>query len=326
MPTRPSHVVASSLGLAVILASAGPSTAASLDEAVASFQARKYEEARAILEPLAKAEPRNARVAGYLGRTYLELEAWDAAIEVLETAVALDPLSSEWNHRLGQALGSKARTVNMLRQATLAPSIKRQFERATELDTRNFAAFHDLIQFYLEAPSLLGGSSAEALRLAKHVQQYDRQRGFAELARVYEHTEDFGQADETYRAAIAEFPALPGFRTSLGYLQQRQQRWEAAFETFEALAALPGQEGIGKYQIGRTSALSGLRLERGLECLSEYTRQPPATGLPPLSAAYFRLGQLQLLAGQKALARQSFAETLRLDPKHEEARKVLKSL
>jgi hypothetical protein len=50
-------------------------------------------------------------------------------------------------------------------------------ERAVELNSNNVAARFDLLEYYLRAPPLLGGSSAEARRQAEEISKHDVARG-----------------------------------------------------------------------------------------------------------------------------------------------------
>lgn len=303
-----------------------PAVASPTDDGIAQYQAGRFGDAATVLGSALKATPDDARAAAWLGRAQIELGDHDAAIEALERAVELDSGNSDYQHRLGQALGVKARNANVLRQATLAPQIRRQFERAIELDAGNLDAVSDLISYYLEAPAMFGGDVGRARELAASVLAKDRARGLGEVARVHESAGEVREAESTYRTAIAEFPSLPRPRLALAYLLQRQKRWADAFAALEALAAVDGQQDSACYQIGRTAALSGQNLERGSECLTQYLRSPPRPGMPPATAAHFRLGQVHAHAGRTEQARAAFEETLRLDADHEDAKKALREL
>ena len=72
---------------------------------------------------------------------------------------------------LGRIYGEKASRVGFLSAAGLAKKVRTSFERAVQLDPKNWEARVDLAEFYLQAPSW----SAEArTRRARKRQRYFR--------------------------------------------------------------------------------------------------------------------------------------------------------
>ena len=77
------------------------------------------------------------------------------------------------------------------------------------------------------------------------------------------------------------------------------------------------------YQIGKTSALSGLKLERGEECLKKYLTYKPKQNEPNHGGANMRLAQIKEKQGKKAEAKKLFELALQLDPALKEAKEGL---
>jgi tetratricopeptide (TPR) repeat protein len=77
------------------------------------------------------------------------------------------------------------------------------------------------------------------------------------------------------------------------------------------------------YQLGRTSVLSGLRLERGKEVFEQYIAEGKGTQIPH---AHWRLGMVYEKLGRRDLAREAYETALQLDPEIEQAREALRNL
>lgn len=65
--------------------------------------------------------------------------------------------------------GTIAGQANILRQGMLAPKMKAAWEKAIALDSKNLGARLSLIQFYTQAPSLMGGSMDKAKEMARQI-------------------------------------------------------------------------------------------------------------------------------------------------------------
>src|SRR5579872_1324395 len=92
------------------------------------------------------------------GRAALDHRDSDQAIAQFEKAVAKKPNHSEAHYYLGAAYAQKAETANMLSQMSLIKKARDEWARAVELDPNSFNARLRLIEFYVGAPAMVGGS------------------------------------------------------------------------------------------------------------------------------------------------------------------------
>src|SRR5262249_30392796 len=128
------------------------------------------------------------------------------------------------------------------------------------------------------------------------------------------------------KAAVQESPANPKARLALGQLYASSERWPDAFEAFEAILKADPNNWDALYQVGRTGAVSGQRLDRAEECLKRYLGHAPTPQEAPLANAHFRLGMVYEKKGDKAKARAEYQEAVRLDPHLEDAKKALEKV
>lgn len=284
------HALAAFLCLA-LLGFAAPDPAA-FTSAVELYRQRQPLEAQLAFEALAAANPDNADVQFYLGRLALQRDDHEKAIAYLEKAVGLSPNDSRFHHRLGDAYGRAAQKASLFSRMGFAGKCKTAYEKAVELDGRNLDARQSLMQFYLQAPGIAGGSSEKALDQAQAIKQLDASRGRFAIASVY-------AADKKYDLAFAEFGEV---------LKTAPDDYAALFQT------------------GRLAALSGQRLDEGLTDLHRCLTQTPPQGQPPLAAVHWRIGNILEKKGDKAGARASYEAALLADPKFPQAIESLKKL
>ena len=296
------------------------------DEGVRLFDAGKRAEARAALEAAAKEDPKDARAAVYLGRILLAQEDLDNAVLWFEKAVLLDPTSSDNQLWLGRGYGSQAQKANVFKQASLAGKVKNAFDKSVELDRKNIDARFALVEFYLQAPGIAGGSVEKAREQAAEIGKLDGLRGHRAVGRIAEYEKKFDSAVATYARAEKEFPGKrePFFWTT--NLYSRQKEYGKASDVMERLLQSQPGELLAAFQIGNLASQSGERLDRGEECLKLYLAREPKKTEPSLATTHLVLGRVYEKKGSKDLARREYEAALKIDPELKDAREALKKL
>lgn len=310
------------LFLAVVSA---PVAAATVAEAEALLKARDPRAAAAVA-PLLAAKPRDPAVRVLHTRVLLQQRKAKDALEFAEETVDLSPGHAPAHYWLGNAYGARIGQVGMLSQASMAPKIRASFQRAIELDPNLHDARTGLVEFYLQAPGIVGGSVDEARRQADELMRRDPPRGHYARARVLAKEGKEEQARQAYLAAHAARPEQAEFRMAAGIAHQQSGDWDRSFAIFEDWTRDEPKAAGAWYQLGRAAALSGQRLELGADALRRFLALPAAVGDPEPKHAWYRLGQVLAQAGDKAGARAAFQQALKADPKFAEPRAELAKL
>jgi len=290
------------------------------------FEAGKFKEAKTVFEPAFRSNAADAAAAFYLGRIAIEERRHDRAADYFETAVKLEPKNATYFLWLGRAYGRAAQDANVLRQPGLARKAKGAWERAIDLDADNLDARSDLIQYYVQAPGFLGGSTAKALEQAEEIRKRNALRGYLELGGLYERQKMFTEAENAYLGAAKEKSDRHVGEYRLGVFYQNTGAYDKAFELFESMIEANLTEVGALFQIGKTGALSGQRLERSEEALKAYLQTTPGRNDPSLAAAHWRLGMVHEWRRDRERAKAEYEIALRLDPTFKPATESLKKL
>lgn len=216
----------------------------------------------------------------------------EAAVKNYEHAVELDPPNGDLHRQLGDAYALAAQQAGMFSKMSWAKKCRLAYEKAVELSPDNIAARQSLMSFYQMAPSLLGGGPEKVRAQADAIKKLDPVRG-----------------------QVAEGKIL--------FAEKKYAEASAAFEA--ALAAAPGDY-AALYQLGRTAAVSGERLDRGIEALQQCLTLPRPSSEPGYEAVNWRLGNLLEKKNDIAAARHAYQASLRVNAKFEEAIDALKRL
>ena len=290
---------------------------------MASFQAHRYAEARRGFEAAAAHDANNAKAHLYLGRIALHQTRFEEAIQHLEKAVALESAVADHHAWLGRAYGQLAVRSGLMKKFSLAKRSRAALERAVELDPANLEARSWLMQFYLLAPRIVGGSASRARAHATEIAKRSEFRGA--LARAWI-AEDRGKHDEAareYRAAIARQPDSLVAYWGLAQLWHRAERFDSAFALIDGVIARRPDAMPAYYYYGRASSLSGQHLPEAVRALTRYVAYTPHEGEPPLSSAHYRLGWVYERMGDRAAARREYEASLRLEPTRGEVKEAL---
>jgi tetratricopeptide (TPR) repeat protein len=292
--------------------------AQSLDAGVKLFEAKRYSEAKAVFAPAAG---QNAEAAYYLGRI-AAAENDDRAADWFEKAMKMNPKSSVYVDWYGRALGDQAMHASKWKLPFLAPKVKNAFEKAVALDPNNLDAREDLMQYYIQAPGIVGGSREKARETAIEVRKRNPYRGGFDIASVCVGDKDFACAEREMLALKATYSDSSAVYSQLAAFYANQKQYEKSFATLdERLKTKPDDMGA-VFGIGRTGALSGQQLERAEKALKSYLASPPAVNAIPPANVHFRLGMVYEKQGRKELARAEYDTALQLNPRLEDAKKA----
>lgn len=260
--------------------------------AVELYTQRKPQEAQKAFEALAAASPNDANIQFYLGRLALQRGDQEKAVGYLEKAVALAPLDSRMQLRLGDAYGLTAQKAGLFSKMSWAGKCRTAYEKAVALDPNNIDARWSLMEYCRQAPGIAGGGNDKALAQAIEIKKLNLDRGRIAVASVY-------VSDKKYDLAFREFE--------------------------EALKADPSNY-AALFQTGRLAAISGEQLDRGLAGLRQCLAQHPPEGQPGHAAAHWRIGNILEKKDDKPGARAAYEAALKADPNFPPAIESLKKL
>jgi tetratricopeptide (TPR) repeat protein len=111
------------------------------------------------------------------GQEALEAGRYDNAIDLFDQAVQLDATNALYYWWLGRAYGHQAEQAEAGGQFFLARQVRKNLEKAVTLNPDLIEARLDLLTYYLQAPSLLGGGIEKAQAQAVEITKRDPRKG-----------------------------------------------------------------------------------------------------------------------------------------------------
>lgn len=301
LAAAPAFVSAQMFSDAALQAAYGAGNFADLQKLAMGRVAARADDAQAVLglalAATAEGSPAQATPAAAAG-------ARKAAIGHAEACVEKNPKAAECHYALGVTLGIQAISEGMLKAAGSASRVRSALQDAHLLQPAWYPARSALVEFYLQAPGLMGGSRSKARDLAQAA-PVPAQRVL--MARVAEHD---GEPERALRELLAHrFGAdaevdddARGWATSAAFqLLNKGQPLPAVRSWFERLAAERPADAMGPYGLARWHAEGG----QHAEALAAYERSARLKGAERLPIDYRSGIALQAL-GRKDAARAAF--------------------
>jgi tetratricopeptide (TPR) repeat protein len=305
------RVLQAGLFLAALSVAAAQAPNDGLAQANSALQAGEADKAFSLISSLpVSAESRNLRC-----RVLFTLERWDEAVYECEQAVRLDSQSSTNHMWYGRALGEKADRATFLTAFSLAKRVKTEFEEAARLNPRNAEALADLSEFYISAPSVVGGGFEKAESIAAQMEKLDAARGHELRGAIAQGRKDYGTAEREFKQAVAasDCPSFQWMR--LGSFYRKRERWddmEAAVQSGYKAAQKDKHSGVALYNGSSVLSKGKRNLTLAARMLEEYLRGSSKTEEGPAVEAYTRLARLKAQLGDVDGARKDRDQALGL--------------
>jgi tetratricopeptide (TPR) repeat protein len=259
----------------------------------------------------------------WLGKSYLKTRKWDDAVREMEKAAQLDPSNSTYHLWLGRACGAKASHATFLTAFGWARKVVRQFETAVRLDPRNLDARFDLLEFYLEAPGIVGGGRDKAEAEARQIAAINPRQGITARARISRQDRNWGQARRELTSATLQYPDDEGaFLDAAEFLLSRSEYADAEANARKALRLNPENK-RAKFLMDAAMVGLGRDLPDAEKSLASLTAVPLRDEDPAFEELYYWLGRALQEQGKAAEARQAYQTALRFDPEYDAAKSAL---
>jgi tetratricopeptide (TPR) repeat protein len=291
-------------------------------QANALLQQGRVDEATANLREILAAQPGDAQAHQLLCRIYYAQDMADKAINECELAATDAATSSDNQMWLGRAYGFKASHANPLSALSLAVKVRIAFERAVQLDPENIHALNDLGEFYVAAPSLIGGGLDKAQALAARMQLQFPSQAHRLLALVAEKRKETAIAEAEFCNAVAA-GKTPETYIDLGHFYQRHNRPDKMVDALQSGIATDRRKGPSLVDAASILTDAHRSPELAETLLRAYLSSSAKTDDAPAFKVHVQLGDLLAHHGDPAAAHREYAAALALASNYAPARKAM---
>jgi tetratricopeptide (TPR) repeat protein len=328
----------------------------------ALVEGNHWKRARATLEPRVQGNPSDAKALHLLAQVRQAYGDIEGALTLAEKAAALDSRSGDYRALVAELYGLKAERASVFSQFGLARRFKREAEAAIAVDPKQVDARWALMEFHMQAPGIVGGNKQTAYTLAQEIAQLDPVRGYLARVRLNRFEKKPDSPEPLYMKALEADPKNFGIHMTLVnfYWNLPQQKYDLVEKyAKEAVKLEPGRTGgyggqaivfarqkrwkdldavlaqseknvpdsfTPFYNAANILLADGSDLPRAEKYFRKYLTIEPEPGTPTHADAHWRLALVLEKLGRKPEAVQELETAVRMNPKHEGAKKDLKRL
>ena len=269
-----------------------------------------------------KDHPEDAEAQSILCRTYFALEIWGKAVQACERAVSLAPANSEFHMWLGRVYGERANHANFLSAIGWAKKARRELEIAVQLDASNIEARSDLAEFYVDAPSFIGGGTGKARLEAAQIAGRNAAWAHFLNSRIAEKEKDFAAAENELRAAITDSDDPGGDWLNLASFYERRGRHADMEQAINKGLAVNKRKTHVLFYAAEMLFRTGRSLPAAADLVRKYLMGTPDEEAPPFHAHYL-LGNILESQGKRDEAEREYRAALALAKDFDKARERL---
>jgi tetratricopeptide (TPR) repeat protein len=322
-----------------------------------------FKEAREIVEKRVASNPQDIDAIIQLANIKLAFKDLDGATKLAERALAAKPKDARAHEAMAECYGQKAQQDNgFFQNLRMAHAFVNEAEATLAIDSKNIEAMRSLVQFYLQAPALAGGSKTKANEMADRIGVVDQSRGFLAKAEIVLYEKQYDQLEGLYTKAVqadpksydahirlaglyaaatyrnlqkAEAnannalqidPGRAGAYNMLAYAKAIREDWPALDQLLtQAEKSVPND--LSYYlQAGRALLSTGKDDTRAERYFRKYMSQEPEGNTPTLATAHWQLGLLFEKEGKLQDAIKEVTTAVNMDPNLKAAQQDLKRM
>jgi tetratricopeptide (TPR) repeat protein len=298
-----------------------------LEEAIQLYEKGEFKKAAGLLGELSKSTPNDPKVRLWLGKTYIKTRQWKDAVREMEKATQIEPKEALYRLWLGRACGYLADHVNRL-AAFFGGKAKRvieEFEAASKLAPNDLDIRFDMLDFYLQAPGIVGGGEDKAKAEVQKIDKLDPKKGHAARAMLYKKEGKLDSAEKELIQATVDYPDyVPGYLDLADFLLEKKD-FESALKYSQKASSM---EKSKRAKLIRSAARVRLKsdLNEAEKDLQELASGSLNDNDPSFEEIYYWMGECRLAQGDRAKALEALEKAHEFNPDYEPAKNSISKL
>jgi Tfp pilus assembly protein PilF len=292
-----------------------------LNQAIALYEKGDYREAVSLLSSGGNSSNNSAELKFWLGKSCLKARKWDDAVKEMEKAVKMEPSNAMYHLWLGRAYG--ARAEHRIVGYNDARRLLKEFKKAAELAPDNITIRFDLLEYYAQAPGIVGGSKDKARREAEEISKLKSVRGYTARATIYEREKKWDLAKKEYMQATLDFPNDADTHKDMAQFLFDREDYENALSNVRKALELHDSSKQSRLLAAASQVRLGRSLEEAGNTLLGLAAGPLQDEDPAFENVYYWLGVYYFKKGEKEKSKKAFESALDFNPDHRKAKKYL---
>ena len=312
--------------LALLMFLTGSSSDAGLRDAIGLYEKGKFSEAADLFRKISDSTPANPEPRIWLGRSYLKTREWDKAVQEMEKAVQLQPSNARYHLWLGRACGDRASHAGFMKAFGWARRVVKEFETARKLAPDDLDVRFDLLEYYLEAPGIVGGGREKAEAELQAITKLNAEKGHAARATLYSKDKKWDLARKELQQAVLSYPQSASACKDLAAFLLDRNDYESALGHAKKALQLDNKSKRARLLAAAAEIRLKSDLDEAFASLQTLAAGSLGDGDPAFEEVYYWLGECFLAKGDRAKAREAYQSALAYNPEYAKAKNGLSKL
>mgnify|MGYP005992370701 CR=1 FL=1 len=259
-----------------------------------------------------------------MGLGYKKLNDVTKAVYYLNKCIKQDSRNAVCYYLLGSTYIDKLNKIeNFISKGSAALKAKKNLLKAVEINPSHINARVLLSNFYMNSPVIVGGSTKNAKIQANEIVKYDAVMGTNLLATIALKNKDYNSAENYYLKVLELDAKNQRIRYSLSSLYYEAKNYQNAFKFAEASIKQFPKFLQGYYQYAKIASTTKQNIELAIYYIQYFINNADENSFPKAHWAYYRLGLLEHLRGNKEDAKKAINSALKLKPSFSQAEDLL---
>jgi tetratricopeptide (TPR) repeat protein len=296
-----------------------------LEEAIRFYEKGDYKSATTRFSELIRSSPEDANVRLWMGKSFIKTRQWANAVREMEKATQIEPSNALYRLWLGRACGFEAEHTFKLFAMGKARRVIKEFEAASKLAPANMDIRFDMLEFYLQAPSVVGGGDDKAKAEVLTIAKLDPKHGPIARAILFKYDKKYDLAKKELIQATVDYPDYPAAYADLADFLLDRNDFDGALKNSQKALALKESK-HARLIMAAARIRIGSDIDEAERSLKELASGLLGDNDPSFEQVYYWLGEYYLVKGDKVKARQALQSALSYDPDYEPAKKIMSKL
>lgn len=274
------------------------------------FDQEDYAGAEKYFEGQIAAAPADEDAYYWAGRSAAMGADYAKAETHLKKGIELNPENSLFYDWLGRIYGAQAISADLGTRLKMAAGIKKNFEKAVELDPNNHEAKSFLAIYYFEAPKGIGGDPMKGKAIADEFMASDPVVGHRLMANFYKVQKQADQCIAELNKVIELAPEEADSYSGLATFLSSQKRFDETLENFHKALEKDADHQPSLFGIGQVAIFDVNATDEGIQSLEKLVTLPVTIQSPNMGMAQYFLGVLYERQGMKDKAMAAYEKAV----------------
>jgi len=249
-------------------------------------------------------------------RSLIQSGEYHKAKHTIETALENNRDDADLFFLLGYTNLKLVDEVSIFKKRRYAGEGRKALENAIALDPHHTKAHKELSDFYLYAPSIVGGDRGKAVQLIDQIQPFDPYHFYIIKGDFYVNDGNLKESLNYFQIVKQEYPDSLLPKLKVGFYLREMGKFEESISIFKEALKTDSTYYLSYYHIGAAGLEGGIKTEESISNFRKYIAYAVQVDSQYVEHAWYRIGQLYEVQGNSLAAKKSYQKSIKYNSEY----------